>query len=111
MPGLVPSLRNFTPSEIFRYYRIGFSPKQAHKADLENGILYFTAFQRYLFTSGVIGTFLGLIIVLATVTESAAMTRGLSVCLMTILYALVLNVGLAIPFKTGLQKRLRELEE
>ncbi len=77
-PALTLSLSNFTPSEIFRFYSIGFSKAGGSVSELKNGIAYFNALQSYLIVSGLIGTLIGVIVILATIVEPSRMTRGLS---------------------------------
>ena len=109
-PALIMSLSNFSSPEISRYFALGFSKAETNSGELKNGFLYFSALQRYIICSGLIGTFIGLVSMLAVIEDKSLIGGAMSMVLLTILYALILNVGVVVPFKTGLQKRLNAFE-
>lgn len=102
-------ISNYSLSEIRMYFSLGFRKANSGKTDIANGILFFTSLQKYLILSGLMGTFIGIIAVLANLADPEVTGSGLA--LMTVLYAIILRMGIAVPFRTGLQKRLNEMEE
>ena len=106
---LVLLLANFSLSEIRKYFIIGFDKATKDPVDLKNGLLFFTALQNYFILSGLLGVFIGIIAVLANLTVPEVTGSGLALSLITVLYSIILCMGIAMPFKTGLQKRLNEI--
>ncbi len=100
---------NFKLSEIRKYFSLGFKKDQTDIIELKNGILFFTALQKYLILSGSIGTFAGIISMLANLGDKDALGSGMALALIITFYAIILSMGVAQPFKTGLQKRLNEI--
>jgi flagellar motor component MotA len=99
-------LANFTLSEIRNSFIIGFKQGDSDYVELKNGLLFFTALQHYFILSGLLGVFIGIIAVLANLTVPEVTGSGLALSLITVLYSIVFSMGIAMPFKTGLQKRL-----
>ncbi|MEW5817151.1 MAG: MotA/TolQ/ExbB proton channel family protein [Spirochaetota bacterium] len=93
----------------FSYFAIGFKKEPADAVTLKKGITFFTNMQKYLLFSGIIGMMIGIIAILAITEDPSKVGKGLSVASLTILYALVLSIAIAIPFKLGLEKKLAEL--
>ncbi len=106
---LVLLLANFSLSDIRKYFAIGFKEENVDPIDLENGIVFFSSLQKYLILSGMMGAFVGIMAVLANLAEPEVIGGGLALSLMTVLYSIILTMGIAVPFKTGLQKRLNEI--
>ena len=102
-------LANYSLGEIRMYFSLGFRKADADKTDITNGILFFTSLQKYLILSGLMGTFIGIIAVLANLNNPEVTGSGLALSLMTVLYAIILSMGIVVPFRTGLQKRLNEI--
>ena len=101
-------LSNFSLREIFRYFAIGFKKDEISREELKNGILFFKSLQRYLIISGFTGFLVGAIVLLWGFEDPSSLASGLAVALITILYALMLTACLALPFRTGLQRKLNE---
>ena len=111
MCSLVLILANYNLGEIRKYFVIGFKQGNLDSVDLKNGILFFTALQNYFILSGLLGVFIGIIAVLANLTVPEVTGSGLALSLITVLYSIILSMGIAIPFKTGLQKKLNEISK
>jgi len=104
-------MANFSLSDIRKYFVIGFNKDTALPSDLKNGILFFSSLQKYLILSGVLGSVMGLIAILSMLEEPQVVGQSLALALITALYAIILSMVIAIPFKTGLQKRLNEISK
>ena len=103
-------LANYSLGDIGKYFSIGFGTEASSPADLKNGILFFKSFQKYLLISGGIGFFMGLIAMLATLDDPDRIGLGIALSLVTVLYAFFFSIIIAVPFRTGLEKKLNELE-
>ena len=106
---LVLLLANYSLGDIRKYFSMGFKKEKIDKEDLKNGVLFFSAFQKYLILSGLMGTFIGMIAMLAMLDDTEKIGRAMSLSLLTALYAIILSMAVASPFKTGLQKRHNEI--
>ncbi len=107
-PAIILSLCNYSPQEIVRYFGIGFKKENLDRRELKNGVLFFEALQRYFILSGITGFLVGLVAIFLSMENTAGLTFGLAVAITIILYSLLLVAAVAIPFRTGLQKRLNE---
>jgi len=108
---MVLLISNYTLSEVRLNFTIGFKRDSFDPVELKNGLLFFTALQIYFILSGLMGVFIGIIAVLANLGNPEEIGSGLALCLITVLYSIILSMGVAIPFKTGLQKRLNEISK
>ena len=108
---LVLLLANYSMGEIRKNFIIGFKHENVDPVDLKNGVLFFTSLQHYFILSGLLGVFIGIIAVLANLAEPEVTGSGLALSLITVLYSIILSMGVAMPFKTGLQKRLNEISK
>jgi flagellar motor component MotA len=108
---VVLSLGNFSVGEIGRCFRVAFRRSPAQRAELHNALAFFDALVRYLLVSGFIGTLIGSMAMLGNLTDQSALGRGTALALTTILYALILWVGVVVPFRTGVRRKLTELEK
>ncbi|MCK5200024.1 MAG: MotA/TolQ/ExbB proton channel family protein [Spirochaetales bacterium] len=106
---LVLLLANYSLRDIRKHFAMGFKKENFDSTDLKNGIVFFSALQKYLLLSGMMGTFIGMIAMLAMLDDTAKIGRALSLSLLTALYAIILSMVVAVPFKAGLQKRLNEI--
>ena len=100
-------LANFTLSEIGDAFRAGFSQNPS-RPQLEKGYVLFHAMQNYLWVSAAVGTLTGTTAMLANLEDSKAIGMGAALAMLCVLYAMVLNLILVFPFKTGIRKRLAE---
>lgn len=110
LPGLLLSLANFSPTEIFHFFGMGFGSKELTEADLKKGLAFFRALQYYLILSGIIGTLIGLVAMLGTIEDPSKIGVAMSVALLTILYAFILTAAVTVPFHTGLRRKIAEIE-
>ena len=106
---LVLLLANYSLSDIRKYFAIGFKKENVEPVDLKNGIIFFSSLQKYLVLSGIMGSLIGLIAILAMLADPEVIGQSLALALITALYAIILSMVIATPFKTGLQKRLNEI--
>ncbi len=108
---MVLLISNYTLSEVRRNFTIGFKKDSLDPVELKNGLLFFTTLQIYFILSGLMGVFIGIIAVLANLGNPEEIGGGLALCLITVLYSIILSMGVSMPFKTGLQKRLNEISK
>lgn len=102
---------SFRLKEIGSFFAGAFRERTADIPTLKKGICFFTAMQRYLIISAVIGTMIGVIAMLSILGEPRAIGSGLGLALLTILYAVVLILVVAVPFRTSLARKLAEAEK
>jgi flagellar motor component MotA len=107
---LILSLCNFSFAEIIRFFRIARGKKDGSLEDVRNGIAYFAALSRYSVLSGIIGTFVGAISMLANLTDPGMIGFGAALSLLTFLYGIIMMVLVAIPLKLAMEKKLHSLE-
>jgi len=108
VPALILLLSNFSWKEMGASFSIGFK-KGPSEEELEKGLLFFEAAQKYLLYSGFIGLMIGLIVLIGALGEnSEGVASGFSLSLVTVLYALILVLVVVFPFKHGIKKRLIE---
>lgn len=103
---LVLSLCTFSPVEIGRAFALAFRRTEVDQSELRAAILYFRSLQWYLIVSGLIGFFIGLIAILAGLGTAKTVGAGLAIALLTVFYSLLLAAVVAVPFRTGLERRL-----
>jgi flagellar motor component MotA len=108
---IVLSLGNFSVGEIGRCFRLAFRRSPAQRDELHNALAFFDALMRYLLVSGFVGTLIGSIAILGNLGDHTALGRGTALALTTVLYALILWVGIVVPFRTGVRRKLAELEK
>lgn len=101
------SLSTFGPSEIVRYFAIAFRNEGNDQGELREGVVFFRALQWYLIAGGLIGFLIGLITLLAGLQSSTSIGNGTAIALLTVLYGLVLAAGVAVPFRSALERKLR----
>jgi flagellar motor component MotA len=107
---LVLSLCSFSPAEIGAAFSLGFHRSPADSVELRKAILFFKMLSVYLLLAGVMGFLVGIIVLLWALDESVVLATGLASSLITLLYSVFLVAGVAFPFRTGLTRRLHELE-
>ncbi|MDC7227878.1 MAG: hypothetical protein PQJ61_14020 [Spirochaetales bacterium] len=103
-------LANYSTAEIKNAFTLGFSRDLPEPPALKAGIIFFKAFQKYLILSGAMGFFLGLIAMLALLDAPEIIGRGMALALLSVLYAVFFSAVIAVPFRTGLEKKLAEAE-
>lgn len=103
------SFASHSPREIGRSYRVAFSSRSATRAEIESARVYFDHLNRYLAYGGALGVTIGLVAILGfagIVGDVGAVGRGLAVCLLSAVYAVVLIAVVAVPFRAAVCKRL-----
>lgn len=101
-------LMNFSVREMGRSFAAGFRTKEVNLEDLKTGFIFFQTMQFYLLISGFLGTMIGVMAMLVHLKDSTRVTSGAALSLMTVLYGFFFLALIAIPFKTGIKKRIVE---
>ncbi len=100
-------LATHSPREIGTAFRAVY--RSNDPAELRISVAFFTAMQRYLLWSGFLATMLGTVVLLAVLDDKAMIGQGAALALITVFYAVVLNLALALPFRHAAEKRLASL--
>lgn len=101
-------LMNFSVREMGRCFAAGFRKEDANLEDLKKGFIFFQTMQVYLLLSGFLGTMVGAIAMLVHLKDSSRVTFGAALSLTTLVYGFVFLMLVALPFKTGIKKRIVE---
>lgn len=106
-------LSNHTLREMGSYFAAAFREGEGRAAPAvtKKGVDFFTSMRVYLILSGFVGALIGIITMLSLFEDVERVGFGAALSLMTIFYAVLLILLIALPFKHGLQRRLLELEE
>lgn len=102
-------LSNYSLPAMGRCFAVAYGDAPRERRDLEDGLAFFEAMQVYLLVAGVVGFLLGLITMLTSLTDAERIGSGTALALMTVLYGLILYIGLVVPFKTGVKRKLAKL--
>ena len=62
----------------------------------------------YLLASGVIGTLIGLVIMLKNMDDPAALGPGMAIAVLAILYGVIVGLGICLPLAVRLENRAGE---
>ncbi|MBE3063471.1 MAG: MotA/TolQ/ExbB proton channel family protein [Acidobacteria bacterium] len=110
VPAAVLCLAAFPPRVIGRSFTVAFSRQTASEQELRQAAVFFTSLQRCFLLSGAIGALIGIVTILAQLQEvaMAKLGQGFALLLITVLYALVLTLVLAVPFRAAVERRLAE---
>jgi len=110
VPAAVLCLAAFPPRVIGRSFTVAFSRQTASEQELRQAAVFFTSLQRCFLLSGAIGALIGIVTILAQLQEAAMakLGQGFALLLITVLYALVLTLVLAVPFRAAVERRLAE---
>ena len=92
------------PAEIRAAFRAAY--QSSDPAELRLAVVFFSAAQRYLLWSGFIATLLGIVALLASLGDESHIGAAAALSLITVLYAIILNVIFALPFRHAAEKRL-----
>lgn len=103
----VLSLCSFSPAEIGRAFALAFRRSEADQDEVRLAILYFRSLQWYLFAAGFIGLLVGVITILGNLHSATSAGTGAAISLLTLFYALALAAIVAVPFRTGLERKLK----
>lgn len=102
---IVALLMAFPLKEMKNAFKQVFSKEKTGHDDYPQSIHLFTTMQVSVIIAGGIGCMMGLVMMLAKIEDVTAIAVGLSTALLTILYALVLNLVFIIPCKAVLRKK------
>jgi len=102
-------LATFTPREMGRSFHAAFQGVSADPATLRTAGAFFKAAQSYVVLSGVAGAFVGLVAMLAEISDNTDVGFGMALVLMTLLYSVCLLIIVVIPFRTAIARKDREL--
>ena len=105
LPGLFMSIAHFSFTEMGTFFKISFK-EEAAEPGLKKALLFFTSLQSYTILAGVFATLAGVIGMLGNIEDKSSIGSGMSLALITILYAVILNLTLIVPFKTAIRKQL-----
>ena len=93
---------------------IGFKALSANAADRDTILLGIAVFERgksmAVMAGGIMGTFIGLVIMLKNLDDPAALGPGMALGFLTTLYSLILGYGVFAPLGASLRQRLEETE-
>lgn len=93
---------------VGRSFRVAFERVSATRQELQIGVSFFGALQRYLLLTGLITTMIGFIAMLANLYEAAGIGPMVALALVTLLYSLMFILTVTVPFRSALEKRLLE---
>jgi flagellar motor component MotA len=93
-----------SPGEIRAAFRAAYRGEDP--SELRQSVSFFGALGRYLLWSGLIATLIGVVALLGTLGDSAHVGSGAALALITLLYAIVVNMVVALPFRHAAEKRL-----
>ena len=77
-------------------------------SDLEKGIFYFKRVKENAIACGWVGVLIGLVLMLKSMDDPAAIGPAMAICLLTALYGILGGYFVFIPISTKLQVRLDE---
>ena len=84
--------------------------RTASREMLALGVAVFERGQSYAVGSGVLGTLVGVVIMLGNLDDPAAIGPGLAVAHLTLVYGLLLAYAIQLPIVASLRRRLGEME-
>ena len=111
VPSLALSLATFPPRDIRRSFTAAFTRRASTEAELRVAAVFFRSLERYFLLSGLIGALIGTVTVLAQVRDIEAVAMGFSLLLLSVFYALVLMLALAVPFRAAVDRKLAALRQ
>jgi flagellar motor component MotA len=108
-PAVLMGFAAHSPREVWRSCRLALSDREGSREELEQAAAYFDGLARYLACGGAIGVMTGIVAILVSVKDVESAGRGFALCLLAALYAVLLVVLVAVPFRTAIRKRLAGL--
>ena len=99
-------LSQYSPAEIGRAFKYSVLKTEFDETEIRKGILFFATFNRLLILSAVMATFIGIIVILANPENYKKIGTMVSVCLISVLYVVFIQIIVVIPFKGALEKRI-----
>jgi flagellar motor component MotA len=80
------------------------------RGDLEKADVFFKLMRRYLYVSGILSTFIGLIAMFKNFDDPSRFLPNLGVSFIVVFYALLLDFTVALPFGYMVRRGVKELE-
>lgn len=110
VPAAVLCLAAFPPRVIGRSFTVAFSRQTASEQELRQAAVFFRTLERFILLSGVIGALIGIVTILSQQQDvpMKKIGQGFALLLITVFYALVLTLVLAVPFRAAVERRLAE---
>ena len=97
-------LATHSPREMGMAFRSAY--RNSSSGELRAAVVFFSAMQRYLLWSGVLAPMVGVVAMLSVLGDKSSVGMGAAIALITVLYSIVLNLTVALPFKCAAEKRL-----
>jgi hypothetical protein len=91
--------------ELRSAYRCALTPEKADKEERESAAAFFRCLGLSFLGTGLMGTIIGTVAVLANLADPAKVGQGLSIALLTSLYGLAFALIFALPFYLGVRKK------
>lgn len=111
LPAFALSLSNFSLRELGRCYSVAFGT-DGTRDELLSARSYFGALGTYVMISGILGFFIGAIVLLVNLGgDPSVIGAGTAVALLTVVYAAFFYMIVPVPFRVGLDRRLAELQQ
>lgn len=112
LPSAFLALISYSFGEIGLAFTSAFKKITSTKINLKNALLFFNSLQAYILLSAGLATLIGFVAILyGSPDKNNMIASGIAVSLESILYALLLILVCIIPFKTGIKKKLNDLDK
>ena len=108
-PAVLMGFAAHSPRQIGRSYRVAFQSQRASREELGEAVAYFDGLALYVACGGGIGVTTGVVAMLLVLQDVASIGRGLALCLISALYAVLLIALVVVPFRTAIKRRLAAL--
>ncbi len=96
---------NFSAKEIGNTVRFCFNySNKKKKFNIDLGLLILTSFRNNVYITALMGSVLGVIFILITLNDKSALGKDLAVAMLTILYALIINLIIVSPAIDALRR-------
>jgi flagellar motor component MotA len=103
-------LATHSPREIGAAFRAVY--RSSDPAELGTAVAFFSAMQRYVLWSGFLATMMGFVAMLAVLGDNKMpIGAGAALALITVLYSIMLNLAVALPFRHAAEKRLATITQ
>ena len=112
VPSLALCLATFPPRDIGRSFAAAFTRHASTEAELRTAAVFFRSLERYILLSGFIGALIGIITILtvAELSNTEGVATGFALLLLSVFYALVLMLALAVPFRAAVDRKLAGID-
>lgn len=93
---------------IGRAFAASFRKEGAAEGELRKALAFFDAILSYLLLSGLLGSLVGIISMVGRIDDLKSIGLGMAIALLSLWYALILILAVAVPFRSGIRRRLAE---